>query len=302
MVALQLQHADIPYVRLNREQLANYNLTLDPLIPKLSIRGPFDSCCIGPDLYSVWFRQPVFLRNTPSTLLSPKEQLEKSQWMAFLRSLSVFQNAAWMNFPTATYLAESKPYQLLMAAGCGFQVPTTLVTNDVCCIQDSFPGTLAIKSLDTVLLRDHDDDLFTFTTLSHSNDLNEETVKAVPLLAQRALDPKIDIRVTVVDKEVFSVRVLSRESGISGDWRLLDKSDLEFQDIVLNSETTERCQRLMHQLGLSFATIDLAETPEGTFFIEINPTGEWGWLSTVDRPIDHSIASWLGNPPKMTHK
>ena len=53
---------------------------------------------------------------------------------------------------------------------------------------------------------------------------------------------------------------------------------------------------LARRLGLSFAAIDLVETPEGTFFIEVNPTGEWGWLSNPEQPIDFAIAAWLAQP------
>ena len=40
LVALQLQHAGVPFVRLNREQLAGHRLTLDPLVPELIVHGP----------------------------------------------------------------------------------------------------------------------------------------------------------------------------------------------------------------------------------------------------------------------
>ena len=102
--------------------------------------------------------------------------------MGFLRGLCVFRDAAWMNFPVATYIAESKPYQLSVAAHCGFKTPATLATNDPHRIREAFPDKLAIKSLDTVLLRDGHDCLFTFTTLNPGDELNEETVNSVPLL------------------------------------------------------------------------------------------------------------------------
>ena len=35
LVALRLQHAGTPYVRLNREQFSDHRLTLDPLVPEL---------------------------------------------------------------------------------------------------------------------------------------------------------------------------------------------------------------------------------------------------------------------------
>ena len=298
LVVLRLQHAGVPYVRLNREQLADHRITLDPLVPELTVHGPAGTHHFGPDLGAVWFRQPVFLRNTPSTPLSLEEQLERSQWTAFLRALCVFRHAAWMNSPGATYLAESKPYQLSVAASCGFQIPATLATNDASSIRKAFPDSLIIKSLDTVLLRDGDDCLFTYTTLSSGSALNDDAVSAVPLLAQHALEDKTDLRVTVVGDDVFAVRILSQGCGIAGDWRVTPKADLEYRDIVLDNEMVARCHLLTRRLGLSFAAIDLVETPHGIFFIEVNPTGEWGWLSTAGRPIDCAIASWLGNPPK----
>ena len=298
LVTLQLQNVGVPFVRLNREQFSDHRLALDPVVPELTVRGPSGTHHFGPDLGAVWFRQPVFLRNIPPVPLSPEEQLERSQWTAFLRALCVFRHAVWMNSPAATYLAESKPYQLSIAANCGFQVPETLATNDASRLRKRFPGSLVIKSLDTVLLRDGDDCLFTYTTLCVGNKLTDDAVSAVPLLAQRVLEEKTDLRVTVVGDEVFAVRILSQGFGIPNDWRMVQKADLEYQDIVLSNETAGCCHLLTQRLGLSFAAIDLIETPHGIFFIEVNPTGEWGWLSTTERPIDSAIASWLKNPPK----
>jgi hypothetical protein len=275
LVVLQLEDAGVSYVRLNREQLADHRLALDPLIPELTIHGPVGTYVVGPDLRAVWFRQPVFLRNTPPLPLSPEEQLDRSQWMAFLRGLCVFRRAAWKNHPVATYLAESKPYRLSLAAACGFQVPPTLATNDARRIRQSFPQGVAIKSLDTVLLREGDDCLFTYTTLHSGTELHDDAVAPAPFFAQRVLCPKVDIRATLVGDELFAVRILSQGTGIVADWRLTPRNDLEYQDLLLDDGITDRCRQLLRRLGLSFAAIDLIETVEGLFFIEANPTGEW---------------------------
>ena len=144
--------------------------------------------------------------------------------MAFLRGLSVFRDAAWMNSPVATYIAESKPYQLCVAKSCGFQVPTTLVTNDASQIRKTFPSALIIKSLDTVLLQDGDNCFFTYTILNPDSELTDETVIGAPLLAQYALEEKTDLRVTIVGEEIFPVQILLEGSGISGDWRIVPKA------------------------------------------------------------------------------
>ena len=119
-------------MRISREHTKDYRFWLDPTRPRLNITladDPRHEWVVGSSLKSVWFRMPVFLRNTPPVALSIEEQLSRSQWMAFFRALSVFDQAAWMNWPQATYLAESKPYQLLAASRCGMRVPSSLVAN-----------------------------------------------------------------------------------------------------------------------------------------------------------------------------
>ena len=296
LVTLRLESAGVPYLRLNREELSAHHLTLDPLRCELSLHGPVGACRVDRSLASVLFRQPVFLRNTPPFPLTAEEQLERSQWMGFIRGLCVFEDAAWMNPPAATYLAESKPYQLAIASQCGFNVPETLASNDAACIREVFPGPLVVKSLDTVLLQDGEDCLFTYTTLNPDAELTDATVQTVPLLAQRALELKTDLRITVVGTSVFAVRILRQGHGISGDWRVVPREDLHFQHFDLNPKLFRSCLLLARRLDLSFAAIDLVDTPEGTFFIEVNPTGEWGWLSSPELPIDVAIADWLGRP------
>lgn len=299
LVVLRLEESSVPYLRLNREHLAQNRFALDPVTQTLTVRCSRLTYNIDATaLKTIWYRQPVFLRNTPPIPLSPAEQLERSQWSAFLRSLCLFRDVAWMNFPGATYLAESKPYQLAVAHDCGFEVPQTFVTNDSECVRAAFSGDFIVKSLDTALLRDGEDCLFTYTTVnsSSSEEFCDETVRAVPLLAQRNLTDKVDIRVTVVGDDVFAVRILSRGRGIQGDWRTVPRDDVSYFDVVLDDDVLQSCSLLTRTLGLGFAAIDLIETTHGIYFIEVNPTGEWGWLSSSHRPIDKAIAGWLKNP------
>jgi len=46
-------------------------------------------------------------------------------------------------------------------------------------------------------------------------------------------------------------------------------------------------------LGLTYGAIDLAVSGDTVHFIEINPTGEWGWLDGPDRPIAKAIVDEL---------
>lgn len=198
-----------------------------------------------------------------------------------------------MNDPSATYLAESKPYQLAVASELGFKVPRTLVTNDVQSIESSLSTELVLKSLDSVLLNEPKHSLFTYTTILDRSRLSDDNIGSVPAIAQQALKEKIDMRVTVVGDEVFSVRILKNGRGIEGDWRVTPKDQLTYDSFRLAPTDEDRCRRLVRRMGLAFAAIDFVENDDGLFFIEMNPTGEWSWLVADDRPIDAAIASWL---------
>ena len=295
-LAIRLAAADVPYLRLNREQLTEHRLSLDPIAPCLRVTGPTGTHEVGPGLRSVWFRQPVFLRNPSPSPLPPKEQLQRSHWQAFIHALTVFADASWMNHPAATYQAESKTFQLAEATRAGFCVPRSIVGNDAWAIRQSFPGRVAVKSVDTALFRESDEDLFAYTWLGDSVEIDDGNVADAPVVAQQAFDEKVDWRVTVVGTSVVPVKILADGAGASGDWRKTPKEALTYPDAPLPTEVAESCLLLTKSLGLAFGAIDLIQNESSYYFVEINPTGEWGWLSTPERPIGAKIAEWLAEP------
>lgn len=292
LVTQDLEKRGLRYLRLNKENLNEYRITLIPdevLMKVECVEGTFT---VDANVHSVWFRQPIFLRNTPGDTLTVKEQLIRSQWMGFLRSLSIFEDAMWMNWPESTYLSETKAFQLMKAHKLGFCIPKTKIGNNV---QEfnRFNNDVIIKSLDTVLLREGDDCLFTYSTIEKPNKLRDEEVYEAPLTVQEYISPKTDIRVTVIGNKLFAVKITSEGAGIKEDWRVLNKDKIEYTDIDLPVEVNHLCFRLVKELGLNFGAIDFIESNGKYIFIEINPTGEWGWIVTPERRIDTCIADWL---------
>ena len=198
----------------------------------------------------------------------------------------------WMNWPESTYLAETKAFQLMQAHKLGFRIPKTKIGNNV----KEFIGLnndVIIKSLDTILLREGDDCLFTYSTIETPNKLRDEEVYEAPLTVQEYISPKTDIRVTVIGNKLFAVKITSEGAGIKEDWRVLNKDQLEYTDIDLPDEINNLCFQLVKELGLNFGAIDFIESNGKYIFIEINPTGEWGWINAPKRRIDTCIADWL---------
>lgn len=293
IVVRELARWGIEYIRLNCEQFADLRLTFEPIEPRLKVSGLGLKVEISSDIHAVWFRAPIFLRHEPSALVSLSEKLARSQWSAFLRAMTVFDSARWMNHPLHTYQAECKPFQLKVAAGCGFLVPESLITNDAIAVQDRFKDLVAVKSIDTVYLRDGNDVLFAYTSILSSEELHDDNMHQAPVLAQRVLKDKLDLRVTVVGNAFWAYKITVNGNGIEGDWRRQKRTDLEYSETSLPPKVAERCLQLCHVLRLPFAAIDLIQTNDGTFFIEINPTGEWAWLPDAAETAGPAIATWL---------
>jgi glutathione synthase/RimK-type ligase-like ATP-grasp enzyme len=294
LVAQEFEKRGGKYVRLNREEFKNYRLTIDIQSKSLEINIDGLTYQVTHDLKAVYYRQPIFLRNTPGESLTVDEQLARSQWMGFLRSLAIFDGAKWVNPLDTTYLAETKAYQLSLASRIGFDIPKTLIGND-CSQFHNIDGKTIIKSLDTVLLREADDCLFTYSTINNPKELNDENVSTVPLTIQEYVSPKTDIRVTVIGDKLVAVKITSGGSGIENDWRTIDRDDVEYTGIELPRKIECRCFKLLEELKLNYGAIDLIECNGDYYFIEINPTGEWGWLVCDDRRFDIDIVDLLVN-------
>ncbi len=293
VVVRELARSGVDYLRLNREQFSDLRITLYPADRKLLVKGLGLDAEVDSNLGAIWYRAPVFLRTTQSGNITPSDQLSRSQWSSFLRSMMVFDTARWMNNPVNTYQAECKPFQLKAAHECGFNVPKTLVTNDAAAIHGAFKGAVAIKSTDTVYLRDGEDFLFAYTSIMASEELRDDNTHQVPVIAQRVIRDKVDIRVTVVGSALWAYKITVCGNGIEGDWRKSNREDLEYNEVELPPEVAVRCVHLCRYLHLPFAAIDLVQTREGIFFIEVNPTGEWAWLPGAQGKVGHAIGSWL---------
>ncbi|MDK9356049.1 MULTISPECIES: hypothetical protein [Lelliottia] len=291
LVVQRLENNGDAFIRLNKEQLSDYEIFLDPVNTILRVKGEYVDVETS-NVKSVWFRQPVFLRNTPGRSIDINEQLSLSQWNAFLRGLMVFDKAYWMNWPQATYAAESKPYQLMIAKKMGFSVPQTIISNSLGF--ERLPSTnFIIKSMDTVLLKENDDCYFTYTSKANPEDFSLDKTKQAPITFQEYIEDKLDIRVTIVGSKVYAVAIKSNGNAISDDWRTVKKEDLEYVDIELPVMIKKLCIEYVKFLGLNYGAIDFIKTKDEYIFIEINPTGEWGWLSNDKREIDYAIAKKL---------
>lgn len=289
LVCIGLEKSNQKYLRINRDQLSEYNIvfSVNNELMKIEI-DDVDYWICPDDLKSIYFRAPVFLRS-PAKEISLDKQLERSQWSAFYRNLILFDKAYWINNPVSTYQAENKMYQLKVAKSIGLDIPQTYVGNS---LPDfiSHEKTYMVKSLDTALFQDKTEELFTYSNAVLGSELLNSEIKLAPIMLQEFLSRKIDIRVTIVGNNIFAASITRMGKEIYGDWRVTKKEMLTYSPIELPEEVMTKLLALMKSLNLSFGGIDLALVKDRYYFIEVNPTGEWGWLAgNPGFPIDQAI-------------
>lgn len=296
MVCYRLLEDNEKFYRLNRDEFLKHKIVVDLQneVMIISIDGEEYEAQFE-HLKGIFFRAPVFLRTQSKKELSVQEQLERNQWSSFLRNLIVFKNANWINNPVSTYRAENKIFQLCIAKEYGLAVPVTYISN---CTDFNLESDkkYIVKSLDTALFYDMENnkEMFTYSNVVSGSELNEYDLTSAPIFIQEFLNPKIDCRVTYVQGKLFPVKILQNGKGMYGDWRIR-KEELEYIPFQLPKYVENAIHKLMKKLELNFGGIDLAIVSGEYYFIEVNPTGEWGWLevktgTNISKTIKRALA------------
>lgn len=273
-ISIELNNRGKKYLRINRDKFNNYNIEWDILKCVLKIGIDDELYCINDNLKGVYYRAPVYIRYYSEN--GYEEQLYKSQWMAFVKNLICFENAIWINNPVDTYKAENKMLQLKYANELGFSVPNTLVINYPCKMLDS-NELYAVKSIDTVFLRNGTEECFLYTNLISGEEINNSELSFSPVVVQQLINPKIDLRITVINNKVYPIKIVKNMHGVDDDWRK-EKDNVKFIITEISSELKCMCINLVKKLGLKYGAIDMVLRNNKYYFIEINPTGEWAWL------------------------
>jgi hypothetical protein len=197
----------------------------------------------------------------------------------------------WMNPPFGDEVAQRKIHQLRLAQRVGLSIPETCVTNDPAVarafIERHGPGRVIRKVFRNIPEAPRQ------TALVGNAELRLlDAVRYAPVIFQRYVEAVADLRVTIVDGDVFAAEIRSDHEEV--DYRVALGS-AEVRPCTLPDDVTERLRRLMRLLGVVFGAIDLRLTAAGEYvFLEINPAGEYLFVSQrTGLPIPAAIAATL---------
>lgn len=233
---------------------------------------------------SAYFRRPEMPDTGVDNTTKAVAQYRQNEWNYILKSLYLELGEKWFSHPNNIILAENKPEQLRLARTLGFNVPETIITNDISRVEALFSnGDVVAKPLFHSLVDggggDVDGILFT-TTISQYKDIDKVALSLAPVIFQRKVHKKYDIRATVVGDKVFATAIDSQKfKATQTDWRHTDIECLAHSIIELDKKETHLCVEMVKSLGLRYGAIDLVMDTDGLiWFLECNPNGQWAWI------------------------
>jgi glutathione synthase/RimK-type ligase-like ATP-grasp enzyme len=293
--------ADFVINKLNKQKIAYKRLNCEDILLKdfsLSLENEYKYDLLEESKYSsVWFRR---------TKLPEIHGLDGADKMYVLDEIdSFFKNlftsipSKWLSLPSSVYEAENKILQLRIAKEIGFNVPATLITNSkerLTRFYDECGGEMILKPISQTRIQYGKSASFIFT-----NPVTSEVMERIneydltPCIYQKKIEKEYEIRITVIENEVFSAAVYSQtDEQTKNDWR---KKKLDFHKVEIPNDLKEKCISIVKRLNLGFGAIDIIKSVDDNYyFLEINPNGQWAWIETqTGQDISGAIIRYLTN-------
>ncbi|MFF4171787.1 ATP-grasp ribosomal peptide maturase [Streptomyces sp. NPDC001744] len=294
MVITELNRRDVPVVRFNPADIgedltvsARFGTCPAPVVGQ--VRTPSrtaDLACVR----SVYWRRPEW---PAFPHLSPDDSRFAAAQVRYGLggTLYALDGPLWVNHPLRVSAADYKPAQLALAQRLGFNVPPTLVTNSPHEAQE-FIRTHGDAIFKTLRWTPYTRDRVPVTGWADpvTPDEIDDSVRVAPHLFQVRVDKVADVRVLLVGRHVFAVRI---ESELL-DWRK-DYSALTYTVEHLPDRVVKGLHAYLDRLYLVSGSFDLAVDREGNYWwLELNPNGQWGWLETeTGLPMSTAFADLL---------
>ena len=196
-----------------------------------------------------------------------------------------------LNRPSDSASNHSKPFQAQAIHAAGFDIPETLITNEVAAAREfiervwSEGGAVIYKSVSGVR---------SIVQRVGKRDLARlDRIRWCPTQFQRYV-AGADIRVHIVGRSAFAAAITSDAT----DYRYAARdTGIEPQIVAceLDPATRAKCVALAERLNLPLAGIDLRRTPEGSYVcFEVNPSPAFSFYEQrANLPIAASIARYL---------
>ncbi len=241
---------------------------------------------------AVWNRRIRAFTIDPSVTDQTAQMFAMSETSEAVQGLWYAMPCYWMNHPTADEKALRKVAQHRVAYQLGLEIPETLVTNspeDARAFIETNAATGVVRKAFRNIAQAPRETL----KIGPAEMAMIDAVRFAPVILQEYIPLALDIRVTVVDDQIFATSFKS-DPEYEVDYRP-GVGTAEVKPYTLPEDVSEKLMQLMDHFGLKYGAVDFRVTPEERHvFLEVNPAGEYLFASErTGQPVPQAIAAVL---------
>ncbi len=225
----------------------------------------------------------------------PARQRAFGGWADALGDLARSMPCLWVNHPAATQSASDGLLQIRVAAQVGLDVPRTVMTDDpseLRALGFECNGRVVTRAVGRYGLASRGQRASACGEPLAPGDLcSTGDMRMAPRIYQEHIQERLLLRVFVAGPRVFTSRI-QMEHGREPHGPPQSVFAAEHR---LTPEVESRCRLLLRRLGLLFAAVDLALTPDGRhIFLNLDPAPLWRRIEEQTRqPISDALVELL---------
>lgn len=255
------------------------------------------------DITCVWCRRPFVELTLEENYKQDNDFIIwKNEWnQTLLGFYNSIKKLPWLNPLRKAYKGENKYYQMELARECGFIIPETLVSNskdELIRFTKEYNGAIMKLMTQEMYIVDNEFKGF-YTNIINTDSLSSfNEIEENPLILQKYIEKKYEVRYTVVGKRHFVCKIDSQKSlKAMYDWRRYDIPHTPHYPIEPPLDIQKRVMIFMDKLGIEFGALDfIVDKNDVWHFLEINCFGQWLWIEQLTNLyISDGIVDWLMN-------
>jgi ATP-GRASP peptide maturase of grasp-with-spasm system len=188
----------------------------------------------------------------------------------------------------------------------GLKIPASLITaskESLVAFREKHKNIIVKNIKDVGFFAVEENFYVSYTSLINDEDIEKLPAKFFPSLFQETIDKLYEVRVFYLDGDFYSMAIFSQSNKkTTTDFRNYDYVNPN-RNIPYNlpESIKIKLKKLMDDVELNCGSIDLLFTTSQEYvFLEINPIGQFGFLSDAcNYFLERKVAKWLINKDKQ---